>query len=71
MGIIYITPFAAQIALQGVSLLYLNDVFMIPFFGVPPLTVLHVYLLYQLLSTRAVEKHDVNLIDGPSKTTYI
>jgi hypothetical protein len=49
-GIIYIGPFAAQLAASGISPLYLNYVLIIPSFGVPLFALLHVYSLFQILS---------------------
>src|SRR5262249_23002717 len=54
-GLIYIGPFAAQVAASGVSVLYLNYVLLVPSFGVPVFALLHVYFLFQLLSARADE----------------
>jgi hypothetical protein len=51
-GIRFIGPFAAQVAASGISLDYLNIVFIIPSFGVPVYTLLHIYSLYQLLSPK-------------------
>jgi hypothetical protein len=51
-GFIFIGPFAAQLAASGVSLGYLNYVFIIPTFGVPLFALLHLYSLFQLLSVR-------------------
>ncbi len=51
-GIIYIGPFAAQVAASGGSPLYLNYVLIIPSFGVPLFALLHVYSLFQILSAR-------------------
>jgi hypothetical protein len=51
-GILFIGPFAAQVAASGVSLLYLNYVLIVPSFGVPLYTLLHVYSLFQILSAR-------------------
>jgi hypothetical protein len=52
-GIAFIGPFAAQLAAEGTSPLYLNYVLIVPAFGVPLYTLLHVYSLFQLLSARA------------------
>ncbi len=49
-GLLYIGPFATQLAASGVSPLYLNYVFLIPTFGVPLFISLHLYSLFQLLS---------------------
>ena len=54
-GITYIGPFAAQLATSAVSLGYLNYVLIIPTFGVPLFTLLHIYSLFQMLSS-PVEK---------------
>ena len=51
-GIIYIGPFAAQVAASGGSPLYLNYVLIIPSFGVPLFALLHIYSLFQILSAR-------------------
>jgi hypothetical protein len=50
---VYIGPFAAQLAAHGTSPLYLNYVLIVPAFGVPLYTLLHIYSLFQLLSARA------------------
>jgi len=52
-GIMYIGPFAAQVAASGGSPLYLNYVLIIPSYGVPLFVLLHVYSLFQLWSARA------------------
>jgi hypothetical protein len=54
-GITYIGPFAAQLGASGVSLGYLNYVLVIPTFGVSLFTLLHIYSLFQMLSS-PVEK---------------
>jgi hypothetical protein len=59
-GIIYIGPFADQLATSGVSLSYLNYVLIVPTFGVPLFTVLHIYSLFQMLSSPA-EKTKQNI----------
>ena len=51
-GILYIGPFAAQVAASGVSPLYMNYVLIVPSFGVPLYTLLHIYSLFQLASAR-------------------
>jgi hypothetical protein len=51
-GILYIGPFAAQLAASGVSPLYVNYVLIVPSFGVPLYTLLHIYSLFQLVSAR-------------------
>jgi len=51
-GILYIGPFAAQLAASGASPLYVNYVLIVPSFGVPLYTLLHIYSLFQLLSAR-------------------
>jgi hypothetical protein len=51
-GILFIGPFAAQLAASGFSPLYVNYVLIVPSFGVPLYTLLHVYSLFQLLSAR-------------------
>jgi hypothetical protein len=51
-GLIYIRPFAAQVAASGVSTLYLNYVFLVPTFAIPLLAVLHLYSLFQMRSAR-------------------
>jgi hypothetical protein len=52
-GILFIGPFAAQLAAHGTSPLYLNYVLIVPAFGVPLYTLLHIYSLFQLISARA------------------
>jgi hypothetical protein len=52
-GVLFIGPFATQLAAHGTSPLYLNYVLIVPAFGVPLYTVLHIYSLFQLLSARA------------------
>jgi hypothetical protein len=49
-GIIFIGPFAAQIAMSGASIHYLNYVLIVPTFGVPLLALLHIYSLFQMFS---------------------
>ncbi len=51
-GILYIGPFAAQLAASGISPLYLNYVLIVPSFGVPLYTLLHIYSLFQLVSAQ-------------------
>jgi hypothetical protein len=51
-GILYIGPFAAQLAASGASPLYMNYVLIVPSFGVPLYTLLHIYSLFQLVSAR-------------------
>jgi hypothetical protein len=51
-GILYIGPFAAQVAASGVSPLYVNYVLIVPSFVVPLYTLLHIFSLFQLVSTR-------------------
>ena len=51
-GILFIGPFAAQLAAHGTSPLYLNYVLIVPAFGVPLYTLLHIYSLFQLISAR-------------------
>jgi len=65
-GLIYIRPFAAQVAASGVSILYLNYVFLVPTFAIPLLAVLHLYSLFQMLSAR-VDKTTPDL-EGPVHT---
>jgi hypothetical protein len=50
-GIAYIGPFAAQLGASGTSLSYLNYVLIVPTFGVPLFTLLHIYSLFQILSS--------------------
>jgi small-conductance mechanosensitive channel len=50
-GVLFIEPFALQLAASGLSLAYVNYVLIIPSFGVPLYTLLHIYSLYQLLAT--------------------
>jgi hypothetical protein len=52
-GIAFIGPFATQLAVHGTSPLYLNYVLIVPAFGVPLYTLLHIYSLFQLISARA------------------
>jgi hypothetical protein len=52
-GIAFIGPFAAQLAAHGTSPLYLNYVLIVPAFGVPLYTLLHIYSLFQLVSAQA------------------
>jgi hypothetical protein len=52
-GIAFIGPFAAQLAAHGTSPLYLNYVLIVPAFGVPLYTLLHIYSLFQLIAARA------------------
>jgi hypothetical protein len=52
-GIIYIGPFVEHLAASGVSLSYLNYVLIVPTFGVPLFTLLHIYSLFQMLSSPA------------------
>ncbi len=51
-GILYIGPFAAQLAASSISPLYLNYVLIVPSFGVPLYTLLHIYSLFQLVSAQ-------------------
>jgi hypothetical protein len=51
-GILYVGPFAAHVAASGVSRLYVNYVLIVPSFGVPLYTLLHIYSLFQLVSAR-------------------
>ncbi len=55
-GTSYIAPFAARLAASGGSLLYLNYVLLIPTFGVPLFTLLHIYTLFQLSSDRVTNQ---------------
>lgn len=52
-GILFIGPHAAQLAASGVSLRYLNFVFIVPSFGVPLYTLVHIYSLFQMFSPHA------------------
>src|SRR5262249_12001828 len=52
-GVVFIRPYAAQLAASGVGVLYLNYVFLIPTLGVPIFAALHFYSLYQMLTARA------------------
>jgi hypothetical protein len=52
-GIAFIGPFAAQLAAHRTSPLYLNYVLIVPAFGVPLYTLLHIYSLFQLISARS------------------
>lgn len=57
VGGISLGPFAAQIVASGNSPVYLNYVFIIPTYVVPLYTLLHIYLLFQIVSTTiAIEK---------------
>jgi hypothetical protein len=49
---IYLGPFAAQLAVSGVSLRYFNYVLLIPSFGVPLFSLLHIYSLFQMVSVQ-------------------
>jgi hypothetical protein len=51
-GVLFIGPFAAQLAASGVSPLYVNYVLIVPSFGVPLYSLLHIYSLFQLVSTQ-------------------
>jgi hypothetical protein len=64
-GIIYIGPFAAQLAASGISPLYLNYVFIVPSFGVPLFALLHIYSMFQLLSV-SVGKTTVGMGQEPA-----
>jgi len=52
-----IAPFAAELAAAGVSPLYINYVLVVPSFGVPLYTLLHVYSVYQLLWRPTSDAH--------------
>jgi hypothetical protein len=51
-GVLFIGPFAAQVAASGISPLYVNYVLIVPCFGVPLYTLLHIYSLFQLASAQ-------------------
>jgi hypothetical protein len=63
-GFMIVGPFTAQVAASGVSPLYLNYVAIVPSFGVPLFTLLHIYSLFQLLSAR-VDKTKQDKRDSP------
>jgi hypothetical protein len=50
-GVTYIPPFVRQLAVTGVSTMYVNYVLIIPAYGVPIMSVFHVYSLRQLLAS--------------------
>jgi hypothetical protein len=50
-GFTFIPSYANQVAVAGVSPLYLNYVLIIPTFGVPLAVLLHIYTLYKVLAT--------------------
>lgn len=50
-GVTYIPPFVRQLAVTGASTLYVNYVLIIPAYGVPLMSLFHVYSLHQLFST--------------------
>ena len=52
--------FAIQLQAAGVSMAYLNFVLIVPAFGVPLYAVMHVYSLFQLVSSRAVHRGAVS-----------
>jgi hypothetical protein len=49
-GVTYIPPFVRQLASIGASTLYVNYILIIPVYGVPLMSVFHVYSLHQLFS---------------------
>ena len=59
-GVSSIAPFAIQLQAAGVSLAYLNFVLIVPAFGVPLYALLHVFSLFQLVSSRAVHRGAVS-----------
>lgn len=52
-GVTYIPPFVRQIAMTGGSTTYLNYVLIIPAYGVPLMSLFHVYSLHQLFNREA------------------
>lgn len=54
-GAIFFRPFVTQLAASGIALNYLNYALLIPSFGVPVMTVIHLYSLYQLAAAREKE----------------
>ncbi len=54
-GILFIGPFVNHLVTLGISPLYLNYVLIIPTFGVPLFTVLHLYSLIQMSSLRRTQ----------------
>jgi len=49
-GVTYIPPFVRQLALSGASIQYINYVLIIPAYGVPIMSLFHVYSMHQLFS---------------------
>lgn len=49
-GVTYIPPFVRHLALTGASTLYVNYVLVIPAYGVPLMSLFHIYSLHQLFS---------------------
>ena len=54
-GTIFIPGYGVQLATTGVSVAFLNYVFIIPAYGVPLTMLLHIYTFYKLLSGRTDE----------------
>jgi hypothetical protein len=52
-GVTYIPPFVRQLAMTGASTAYVNYVLIIPAYGVPIMSLFHVYSLHQLFSLSA------------------
>src|SRR5262245_49995075 len=52
-GVLFIRPYATQLVANGVGVLYLNYVFIVPTFVIPIFVALHFYSLYQMLTARA------------------
>jgi hypothetical protein len=52
-GVTYIPPFVRQLALTGASTAYVNYVLIIPAYGVPIMSLFHIYSLHQLFSRDA------------------
>ncbi len=61
-GLLYIGPYAARVAQSGISLQYLNYVLLIPSVLVPLFTLMHFYLLYQVVSRQS----DKQVIKDPT-----
>jgi hypothetical protein len=49
-GVTYIPPFVRHLATTGASTRYVNYVLIIPAYGVPLMSLFHIYLLRQLFS---------------------
>ena len=68
-GSLTLGPFAVQLLASGVSPLYLNYVLIIPAFGAPLFTLLHVYSLFQMLSPRRATEPE-NSAEMPPTPIY-